>query len=484
MSADAPEPMPEPMPEPLNETASASWVQRRSLAQRLILVAVVWSALALAVAGVVLVALYREDSARAFDERLDVYVKAIVGEMAGGTPDSPAEPGNLGEPRFDLPASGWYWVVFDGQSGDLLFASPSLFGDRLDLPDLPARGELRSFVESPRGGELRVLQRRIVFGEAAAFRIAVAGETADLRAREVTFAWQVALTLLVLGLGLIAAIVLQVRVGLRPVTALRHSLAAVRRGDAQAVDEALPPDLSPLARELNALVRSNREVVERARTHVGNLAHALKTPLSVIVNEVRGPGGGGADLLKIDEQAAVMRAQIDQHLERARMAAQRRVIGVSSPVEPVLSRLIRAMSKIHRERDIAFSLEVPAGVRFRGEEHDLEEIAGNLIDNACKWTTSRVDVAVETVRTDGVLERLVLSVTDDGPGLTPEQRREAVKRGRRLDETVPGTGLGLSIVVDLAAVYDGRLALQPGGGGQGLQALVTLPALEANVAGG
>jgi len=478
MSADTPE----PSPESKNETAPASWAQRRSLAQRLILVAVGWSALALAVAGVVLVALYREDSARAFDERLDVYVKAIVGEMAGGTPDHPAEPGNLGEPRFDLPASGWYWVVFDGRSGDLLFASPSLFGDRLDLPQLPPHGELRSFVESPRGGELRVLQRRIVFGEAAAFRIAVAGETADLRAREFAFAWQVALTLLVLGLGLVAAIVLQVRIGLRPMTALRHSLAAVRRGDAQAVDEALPPDLRPLARELNALVRSNREVVERARTHVGNLAHALKTPLSVIVNEVRSPGG--ADLSKIDEQASVMRAQIDQHLERARMAAQRRVIGVSCPVEPVLSRLIRAMSKIHRARDIAFSLEVPPGVRFRGEEHDLEEIAGNLIDNACKWTASRVDVAVDAVRTDGVLERLVLSVTDDGPGLTPEQRREAVKRGRRLDETVPGTGLGLSIVVDLAAVYDGRLALQPGRDGQGLQALVTLPALEANVAGG
>lgn len=454
-------------------------MRNRSLAARLILVAAIWSAIAIVVAGFVLVALYREASERSFDVRLDVYVKAIVGEMAAGTPDAPAEPGNLGEPRFDLPASGWYWVVLDARSDAVLFSSLSLFGDRLDLPDLPADGDLRSVISSPRGAELRVLQRRIIFGEAAAYRIAVAGETRELREREATFAGQVVLTLLVLGIGLVGAIVLQVRVGLRPVAALRSSLAAVRRGDAETVDEDLPPDLRPLAQELNALVRSNREVVERARTHVGNLAHALKTPLSVIVNEVR--DGQVADAQKIGEQAGVMRAQVNHHLERARMAAQRRVIGVSSDVTPVLARLVKVMAKIHGERQLDVSLKGAPGLHFRGEEHDLEEMAGNLIDNACKWAASRVDVTVERLAGPGP-ERLSIRISDDGPGLSPDQRAEALKRGRRLDETVPGTGLGLSIVVDLAALYGGELDLSPSAAG-GLCATLVLPMLEGDVAG-
>jgi len=255
---------------------------------------------------------------------------------------------------------------------------------------------------------------------------------------------------------------------------LRASLAAVRRGDAETVEEDLPPDLRPLGQELNALVRSNREVVERARTHVGNLAHALKTPLSVILNEVR--TGHSPDARKIGEQAAVMRAQVNHHLERARMAAQRRVIGVSTEVSPVLVRLVKVMAKIHGERNVDVTLSGETGLRFRGEEHDLEEMAGNLIDNACKWARSRVEVSLQRLDGPGA-GRLAIRVSDDGPGLSPEERAEALKRGRRLDETVPGTGLGLSIVVDLAALYGGEFTLSPSASG-GLCATLLLPMLE------
>jgi signal transduction histidine kinase len=446
----------------------------RSISTRLIMVAALWSLVALVVTGFVLVALFREASEREFDARLDVYLKAIIGEMAAGTPSEPAVPGNLGEPRFDLPASGWYWMVMRAGTGEVLFASASLLGDRLDLPE-PVPGEvLISVISGPRSAELRALQRTIIFGEAAAYRIAVAGDTGELRARETSFAGQVALTLLVLGLGLVGAIFLQVRVGLRPLATLSASLAAVRRGDAQTVDEDLPPELRPLAVELNALVRSNREVVERARTHVGNLAHALKTPLSVIVNEVRGQKAPFA--AKVGEQAEVMRSQVNHHLERARMAAQRRVIGVSCDVEPALSRLIRAMGRIHRDRGIDIALDMRAPVRFRGEEQDLEEMAGNLIDNACKWAATKVRVAVAPQGGGSAPERLVITIEDDGPGLGEEQMAEALKRGRRLDETVPGTGLGLSIVVDLAGLYGGDLSLSRGREG-GLAARLVLPAL-------
>ena len=339
-------------------------------------------------------------------------------------------------------------------TGEVLFSSRSLLGDALVLPAPGGAGTERGLVNGPAGQELRFAERRVVFPGEETYRIAVAGETGALRDSIAAFAGQVALTLSVFGLGLVAAVVLQVRIGLRPLRRLQASLAAVRRGDAETVEEDLPRELAPLSGELNALIRSNREIVERARTHVGNLAHALKTPLSVVTNEARAASGPLAE--KVAEQAAVMRTQIDHHLERARMAAQRRVIGVSTEIEPVVTRLVRAMTKIHRDRGIAIDMTLAADLRFRGERQDLEEMVGNLLDNACKWAKERV---VVTVRPSGAPPHnlVEIEIGDDGPGLTPDEAAEAVKRGKRLDETVPGTGLGLSIVADLAAVYGGRL---------------------------
>ncbi|MXN65694.1 histidine kinase [Stappia sp. GBMRC 2046] len=461
------------------EEAGKAKPRQRSLSGRLIAVATIWSVVAIAVAGFILVTLYRQASESAFDERLDVYVKAIIGDMAGGEPGKPTRPDNLGEPRFDLPVSGWYWTIVDDRQGAVVFASLSLFGDALDLPALPASGETTSVTSGPDGEEIRILQRRITFNDEEVYRIAVAGATKELREQTAEFAGQVALTLTVLGLGLVGAIFLQVRVGLRPLRDLRQSLANVRNGDAESVEEDLPKELAPLAIELNDLIRSNREIVERARTHVGNLAHALKTPLSVITNEARGTDGPFA--AKMAEQAAIMRTQVEHHLERARMAAQRRVIGVSAEIEPVVARLARAMSKIHADKDLDIDFEVPKGIRFRGEQQDLEELIGNLLDNACKWSNSRVCVTVKPAPAAGEgRERVEIEVSDDGPGLTAEQRKEAVKRGRRLDETVPGTGLGLSIVADIARIYGGALELDVSELG-GLSARLILPMAQAAV---
>ncbi|MEP0451673.1 MAG: ATP-binding protein, partial [Roseibium sp.] len=326
----------------------------------------------------------------------------------------------------------------------------------------------------PGNEEVRVRQQRIGLGSAE-FIITVAAETAGFRADVRDFANQVVLTLVVIGAGLVGAVFLQVRVGLRPLVRLRTSLGEVRRGEADEIDENLPVELAPLAVELNALIHSNREIVERSRTHVGNLAHGLKTPLSVISNEARTAAGPFAD--KVGEQAEIMSTQIQHHLERARMAAQRRVIGVSCEVEPILSRLTRAMSKIYRERDVELEGAMPDGLRFRGEQQDLEELAGNLLDNACKWANSRVVVHVRQLQHgEATRELFELAVEDDGPGLSQEERREAVKRGRRLDETVPGTGLGLSIVADLAGLYGGRLELDRAEIG-GLRARLILPSV-------
>lgn len=456
-------------------TAANKPARRRSLATRLVLVASLWSVAALAVAGFILVELFRDTVERGLDSQLEVYQKAIIGAMAPSDGETINRPENLGEPRFSLPLSGWYWTIADWPEWKLVYASGSLVGDPLLVPPLPyGQRTGGGFATGPGGEELRVSQRIISF-DGKSYLIAVGGKTEGLRKDLAAFTEQVVLTLSVFGIGLIAAIFVQVRFGLLPIRRMQQSLAAVRDGEAEQIDENVPRELAPLAIELNALIRSNAEIVERARTHVGNLAHALKTPLSVISNEASA-NGGDAFAQKVAEQAQLMRTQVDHHLERARQAAQRRVIGVATPVEPTLARLMRAMSRIHGDRGLAFSAELDPVVRFRGEQQDLEELAGNLIDNACKWARTRVDLKVAVIAS-APDERALLEIVveDDGPGLTEEQRREAVKRGRRLDESVPGTGLGLSIVADLAALYGGRFELAAAGIG-GLQARLVLPA--------
>jgi signal transduction histidine kinase len=278
-----------------------------------------------------------------------------------------------------------------------------------------------------------------------------------------------------------------VRFGLAPLTRISQSLAAIRSGRAERLDGEFPVEIAPLARETNALLEANREIVERARTHVGNLAHALKTPLSVIVNEA---AARGDDPLaqKVREQADIMRDQVSRQLERARLAARPTVVGTLTDVSPVVTALARTMQKIHRDRDIAIAVDAPEHAYFRGEQQDLEEMIGNLVDNGCKWARARVAIEVvvdgaaggaeqaQRVETsaNGEHARVFIIVDDDGPGLSPAEREQVATRGRRLDETKPGSGLGLSIVVELAGLYNGALTLGTAPIG-GLRAELALP---------
>jgi signal transduction histidine kinase len=265
-----------------------------------------------------------------------------------------------------------------------------------------------------------------------------------------------------------------VRFGLAPLKRISASLAAIRSGRAERLEGEFPVEIAPLARETNALIEANREIVARARTHVGNLAHALKTPLSVIVNEA---AARGSDPLaqKVLEQADIMRDQIVRQLERARLVARSSVIATLIDVPPVVTALARTMEKLHRDRDIAIAVDVPDHARFRGEQQDLEEMIGNLVDNACKWAQSRVAIEVAEERSVGDGKSKVrVVVDDDGPGLSAAERERVALRGQRLDETKPGSGLGLSIVVELAGLYDGALTLGTAPIG-GLRAELALP---------
>jgi signal transduction histidine kinase len=287
---------------------------------------------------------------------------------------------------------------------------------------------------------------------------------------------------LIITFSILAAVLLltttfQVRFGLAPLKRITDGLAVIRSGSAERLTGKFPEEIAPLARETNALIEANKEIVERARTHVGNLAHALKTPLSVMVNEAT---ARGSELFaqKILEQADIMRDQVARHLERARLAARLTVVGSVTEVVPVVTALARTMEKIHRDKNLAIEVHADEQAQFHGERPDLEEMIGNLVDNACKWASSRVVIEVVRERPDALNERQIvrIMVDDDGRGLSPSEREQVAKRGQRLDETKPGSGLGLSIVVELAALYGGSLTLGTAPEG-GVRAELVLPAV-------
>ncbi len=452
-----------------------------SLAFRLFLWAAGLTVVILIVTGVALSSLYRQAVERAFDRRLDVYLRTLVADVASPEEGNDKFPQSIGEPLFELPLSGWYWQVtrLDTPKPEI-HSSRSLWDSNLprlaDVEDAAAGsgGYRKGYAQGPEEVRLRLVERNVDLGDDGRYLIAVAGDASEINNEMLSFDRTIGAIFAALAVALLLTTVLQVRFGLAPLKRISESLAAIRSGRAERLEGDFPVEIAPLARETNALIDANREIVERARTHVGNLAHALKTPLSVIVNEA---AARGDDPLarKVVEQAEIMRDQVARQLERARLAARSAVVGTLIDVPPVVTALARTMEKLHHERDIAIALDVPDHARFRGEQQDLEEMIGNLVDNACKWAKSRVaiEVVADAATGDGKSKVRVI-VDDDGPGLSPAQRERVALRGQRLDESKPGSGLGLSIVVELAGLYNGVLTLGTAPIG-GLRAELALP---------
>ncbi|WP_439573539.1 sensor histidine kinase [Phreatobacter sp.] len=452
-----------------------------SLARRLLLLALAFAVVLLTITGIVLAAVNRTAVERGFDRRLGVYVKLLIADIAGVVDDPQTTIGaNLGEPLFELPQSGWYWQItrFDAGRNEVR-ASRSLFDGRLPRlgSETSEAGPTRSsegYVEGPNNLRLRAVERTIELGEDGDFVVLVAGPADDITMALREFNLTLIIALVLLALGMALASLFQVRVGLAPLQRLVGGLAAIRAGERERLEGSFPVEIAPLALEVNALIDDNRAIVDRARTHVGNLAHALKTPLSVIQNEA----AGRDDMLaqKVSEQARIMRDQVGHHLDRARAAARARVVSGVVEIRPVVEALARTMEKIHRGRDLAIAVDLPEGLAFRGERQDFEEMVGNLVDNACKWAKGAVQVTAVREPGEPLSERTfaTIMIDDDGPGLTAAERDEVVRRGRRLDETKPGSGLGLSIVSDLAGLYGGHLALSVSPQG-GVRAAIRLP---------
>ena len=436
----------------------------RSIAVRLAASSLFWSFVILLVAGLILSTLSRQSTERSFDERLLVYANDLAADLVSPTDAEGRALGSLGDPRFDIPLSGWYWQVgrLDARPRDLR-SSRSLIGNPLpnladSSPDRPFGQIRKDYVSGPDDKTLRILERDIDLGEDGRFVVRIAGPADEIYSARTRFDGALVATFSLLGAALGLSTLFQIRFGLKPLLDLRSAVVDVRRGHVERIGGAYPSDIAPLAEELNLLIAANREILDRARTQVGNLAHALKTPLSVIVNDA---DAAPADLShRVREQAELMRDQVNYYLDRARAAALAGTLGVSTDVKPPLDGLVRTFGKIYRERDLSISLACSDGIRFRGERQDFEEMVGNLIDNACKWAKSRVQVDVR-VREAKDRSHLCIIIDDDGPGVPQEARADVLRRGRRLDESVPGTGLGLSIVSDLAAQYGGTVDLRP-----------------------
>ncbi|MEO1205724.1 MAG: sensor histidine kinase [Pseudomonadota bacterium] len=462
-------------------------LRANSLAFRLFVVSALWTLIVLPIAGFLIFRLYKDDFQTSFDVQLKKLVIALTIDSMSEATDRPVAPTNRYEPLFEVTLSGWYWQIkpLDGPL-DKTLVSASLASSTLPSPferkfPSDATGTRWVNVVGPNGDKIRIVEVIDTLGHEPGtprYSIIVAGPMDWFEASVSSFTTRLATALSLAGLGLVLATLFQIQFALRPLREIEKSLGRIRSAEAERLEGQLPVEIEPLQRELNALLQSNQDIIERARTQVGNLAHGLKTPLAVIVNEARDAKTPFAK--KVAMQAGVMRDQINHYLDRARVAARVNVIGGVTEVRPVVDPLVRALGKIHQDTGIDIKVECPAGLKFRGDRQDLEEVLGNVLDNACKWADRRVRLTIEPADPDNLslrdgeagLFRVV--VEDDGPGLSAEQRAKLGKRGLRLDETKPGSGLGLSIVTDLVGLYRGTFGLEASKMG-GLKAVITLP---------
>ena len=437
-----------------------------SLTRRMIGIAAIWILVLLSVGGVALDRVLTGAITRNFDSSLDYVLTAMIVQAEVG-PDGEVHFNRpLADQRFLEPYSGLYWQV--AGKGHDPFPSRSLWDQTLAVDLVHAQPSIhaydsRQFKDEP----LRVIERDVKLpGSTVTWRFQVAASRDVLDAQIAVLRKTMIRSFVVLGFGLIMLSAVQTIYGLWPLRRVRLAIAAVRSGRAARVDVALPIEIWPLVEELNDLLAHNEKQAEEARTHAGNLAHALKTPLTVIMNEVtaRSP-----DLPStVMREARTMRRQVDHHLARARAVGRRGSAQSRSDVWASLQAVERAVDRLFPEAVV--DLDGERGLAVRVERQDLDELLGNLIENAAKYGGGRVFVTVR--RADNMAEFLV---EDDGHGIPEAERDQLFERGARLDTGKPGTGLGLAIVRDVAEIYGGSVALAESEDLGGLMVCLKLP---------
>ncbi len=447
-------------------------MQPRTLAARLFLLTAIWSVVAIAMIAFLVSQNYRANAERNLAERLTANLYNIMGTISRDGAERLTGRPDLRDARYQLFMSGYYWIVREVENPENSLRSASLAGGEIEIPDtsgFDARFQRRFSAVDDADNRLIGIEAQAFLGEGDnLFSFVITADRSEVAQEVNAFVKRLLLMLAIFAVGFILASFLIVRIGLMPLRQATDRLADIREGKADRIDGSFPLEIQPLIDETNSLIRANNGIIERARTQVGNLAHSLKTPLAVLRNEAVKARPAMREI--IENQVAAMQGQVQSYLDRARIAAKTGSVTSRTDIRPVLERLVRVIGKLNPELNITVDLGDGDGI-FAGEAQDLEEMVGNLLENASKFAKTRISLSTNVYRE----KRLTVSVEDDGPGMTVEEQKEAMKRGMRLDETKPGSGLGLSIVKDIASEYDGSIRLERSTLG-GLAARLELPA--------
>lgn len=434
--------------------------RRASLRWRLLAGTLAWVLVSLMAAGWGIQTLFRQHIQAQLQTELGIHLDHLTAALrvdGSGRVTLATQPA---DPRFSHPFSGLYWQISaPAQAGvaPVLMRSRSLWDARLPdaWPELQPGVDLKTRTQLGDDPlQVRVRQVQPAEGPHDVMVLSVAADQALWAEPVARFDRELGLALGILLMGLLAAVWMQVWFGLRPLARLRAQLSSLRAGQLERIHDPFPVEVQPLVDDFNQVLDDNAQNLERARQQAGNLAHALKTPLTVLANAA---AAQEPDLPRlVAEQVSTARRQVDYHLVRARAAAAARRTGMRTPVRPLVQGLVRVMQRVHADQALAYDLDgVSSALHFRGEAQDFQEMLGNLLDNASKWARRQVRVA-------GTLygERLELRIEDDGPGLDPDRAERVFERGLRADEKTPGSGLGLGIVRDLADLYGGHVHLE------------------------
>ena len=457
--------MAEILPVPGRKRASTG-----SLSRRMIVIATVWISVLLLGGGVALDRVLTNAITRNFDDQLNYVLTAMIASAEIGPGCEVILNRPLGDQRFLEPGSGLYYQI--SGKGFEHFRSRSLWDRSLRVRAENDENAVhvydsREFTDEP----LRILERDVLLpGSNTLWRFQVAQSRDGLNEQINVLRRTLVRSFAALALGLIGMAALQTFYGLLPLRRVREAIAKMRSGAATRVDEPLPDELTPMVEELNALIEHNERQAEEARRHAGNLAHALKTPLTVIMNAAT---AHAPDLPEtVVREARTMRRQVDHHLARARAVGRRGHAHSRAEVWPSLEAVERAVARLYPE--VRIDRDGPKDQVVRVERQDLDELLGNLIENAAKYGGGSVFV---TVCPQGDFTEI--QVEDDGVGIPEEERQRIFDRGARLDTSKPGTGLGLAIVRDVAEIYGGSVSLEESEDLGGLLVRLRLPAAAA-----
>ena len=430
-----------------------------SLSQRLLVGALLWVLCSLVATGLLLTQLFKQHIEEQLYKELNVHMLQLISQMEQEA-EAPLEVRtHLSDPRFEQPLSGLYWQIQGSQDSTLALYSRSLWDERLNLPVPDGITELRTHYEDPLLGSVYVVGRQVALldnDQQPQYDVWVAAQSEVLLEPLQRFSRMLMLSLILLGSVLIVGVWWQLRLGLKPLHQLRVQLGLVHEGVDEKIAGQYPQEIQPLVSEFNRVLHSNAEVIQRARTQAGNLAHAIKTPLTVLANAAKKEDSALAHL--VEAQVITAQQQVDYHLSRARVAAAVKTVGRRTLVVPAVNTLLQVLTQAYTQKTLTVKTDWhDPNLYFKGETQDLHEMLGNVLDNAFKWARSEIHIHAQRDQSSLGRNELRIWVDDDGPGLSADQYSAVFKRGVRADEIAPGSGLGLAIVADLVQLYGGQV---------------------------